>query len=91
MHAFSPSTGDAKAGRSLMFKASMVYRVNYRIAGTTQRNPILINQSSKQTKIVLMSVPLICKTSSLNCAEAMELVLSDCVHSIIKIDYFSGP
>jgi hypothetical protein len=43
-HAFNPSTLEAEAGRS-EFEASLVYRMSFRIARATQRNPVL-----KQTK-----------------------------------------
>lgn len=35
VHTFSPSTGEAEVGRSLCVKASLVYGVNSRTAGTT--------------------------------------------------------
>jgi hypothetical protein len=38
--AFNPSTPEAEVGRSLEFKASLVYRVSSRIARATQRNPV---------------------------------------------------
>jgi hypothetical protein len=50
MHAFSLSSGDAKTGRSLIFESSLVYIVSSRIARTTQRNPISINQLINQRK-----------------------------------------
>jgi hypothetical protein len=39
LHAFNPSTWEAEAGRS-EFEANLVYRVNYRTARATQRNPV---------------------------------------------------
>jgi hypothetical protein len=38
-HAFNFSTQEAEVGRSLEFKASLLYRVNSRTAKATQRNP----------------------------------------------------
>jgi len=38
-HAFKPSTREAEAGRSLELEASLVYRVSFRTARATQRNP----------------------------------------------------
>jgi hypothetical protein len=47
VHAFNPSTWEKEAGR---FEASLVYRVSYRTARATQRNPVLKNkQTNKQT------------------------------------------
>jgi hypothetical protein len=46
--AFNPSTREAEAGRSLEFKASLVYRVSFRTAKATQRNPVSKNKN--QTK-----------------------------------------
>jgi hypothetical protein len=40
VHAFNPSTREAEAGRSLEFKASLIYRVSSRTARATQRNPV---------------------------------------------------
>jgi hypothetical protein len=40
VHTFNPSTQEAKAGGSLEFQASLVYRYSSRIARTPQRNPI---------------------------------------------------
>ena len=37
-HTFNPSTQETKAGRSLKFRASLVYRVSFRIARATQEN-----------------------------------------------------
>ena len=51
-HTFNPSTWEADAVRSLSeFEASLVYRASSRTArAVTQRNPISINQTNKQTK-----------------------------------------
>jgi hypothetical protein len=52
-HAFNPSTWE-RGRRISEFKASLVYRVSSRTAGTTQRNPVSKNQNqnqpNKQTK-----------------------------------------
>jgi hypothetical protein len=41
IHAFNPSTQEAEAGRSLEFKASLVYyRVSPRTARATKINPV---------------------------------------------------
>jgi hypothetical protein len=40
-----PETQEAEAGRSLEFKASLVYRVSFRTARVTQGNPV-----SKETE-----------------------------------------
>ena len=48
--AFNPSTREAKAGRSLEFKTSLVYRVSSKTARTTQRNPVSKNKQKKGTK-----------------------------------------
>ena len=45
-HAFDPSTWEAEAGGSLIFKASLVYRVSSRTARAAQRNLV----SKKQNK-----------------------------------------
>jgi hypothetical protein len=37
---FNPSTQEAKAGRFLSPKASLVYRVSFRTARMTQKNPV---------------------------------------------------
>jgi hypothetical protein len=42
-HDFNPSTQEAKEGRFLMNKASLVYRVNSRTARATQSNPVSKN------------------------------------------------
>jgi hypothetical protein len=47
VHAFNPSTWEAEAGRSLEFKASLVYRVSSRTARATQRNPVWKKQKQK--------------------------------------------
>jgi hypothetical protein len=47
VHAFNPSTWEAEAGGFFEFKASLVYRVNFRTSGTTQRNPVLKKQKVK--------------------------------------------
>jgi hypothetical protein len=39
-HAFNPSTQGSETGRSLEFKANMIYRGSSRTARATQRNPI---------------------------------------------------
>ena len=38
-HAFNSSTWEAEAGGSLELEASLVYRVSFRTARATQRNP----------------------------------------------------
>jgi hypothetical protein len=51
-HTFNPSTWEAEAGRFLEFEASLVYRVSFRTARATQRNPVskqTIKQTNKQT------------------------------------------
>ena len=40
-HTFDPSTGRQRLSDSSKFKASMVYRVSFRTARGTQRNPVL--------------------------------------------------
>jgi hypothetical protein len=53
-HTFNPSTWEAEAGGISEFEASLVYRVSFRIAGATQRNPIskktnkLTNKNNKK-------------------------------------------
>jgi hypothetical protein len=49
VHAFNPSTWEAEAGRFLEFEASLVYRVSFRTARATQRNPVL-KKAKKQNK-----------------------------------------
>jgi hypothetical protein len=49
-HAFNPSTCKAEAGRSLEFKASLVYRVSSRTARATQRNPVSKNKDKQTNK-----------------------------------------
>jgi hypothetical protein len=39
-HAFNPSIQEAEASRSLEFEASLVFRATFKIARTTQRNPV---------------------------------------------------
>jgi hypothetical protein len=48
-HTFNPSTPEAKAGGFSEFEASLVYRVSSRTARAIQRNPVLKNQTNKQT------------------------------------------
>jgi hypothetical protein len=50
MHTFNHSTQKAAAGRSLEFKASLVYRVNSRTARVTQRNPVSTNKTRRTIK-----------------------------------------
>jgi hypothetical protein len=45
VHAFNPSSQEAKAGRSLEFKASLVYRESSWIARATQRSLCLKNKN----------------------------------------------
>ena len=44
VHTFNPSTWESEAGRYLEFEASVVYRVSFRAARATQRNPDLKNK-----------------------------------------------
>ena len=46
VHAFNPSTWEAKAGRFLSFESSLVYRVSSRTARAKQRN--LSRKTNKQ-------------------------------------------
>jgi hypothetical protein len=48
VHTLNASTGEAEAGRSLYFNASLVYKVSSRIAWVTQRNPV--SKKPKPTK-----------------------------------------
>jgi hypothetical protein len=50
VHAFNPSTGETEAGRSLKFEVSMIYRMSFRTARATQRNPDLKKQTNKRRK-----------------------------------------
>ena len=45
-HIFSPSTGEAEAGRPLNFKASLVHRASSRTTRATQRNPALAKKTN---------------------------------------------
>jgi hypothetical protein len=47
-HAFNPSTWEAEAGGFQV--ASLVYRVSFRTARATQRNPVSKNQKKKKKK-----------------------------------------
>jgi len=49
-HAFNPSTQEAEAGGSLEFEASLVYRVSFRAARTTQRKPVSKNNKNPATQ-----------------------------------------
>jgi hypothetical protein len=50
-HAFNPSMWEAEAGVISEFWASLVYRVNSRIARATQRNPVSKkNKKKNKTK-----------------------------------------
>jgi hypothetical protein len=49
-HTFNPSTQEAEAGRSLEFKASLVYRASSRTARATQRKPVLRKTIKNQNK-----------------------------------------
>jgi hypothetical protein len=49
VHTFKSSTWEADIGRSV-FEASLVYRVSFRTARTTQRNPILKKKKTKKEK-----------------------------------------
>ena len=46
--AFSPSTQEAEAGRSLKFEANLVYRVSFRTPRATQRNPVSRNPKERK-------------------------------------------
>jgi hypothetical protein len=48
VHAFNPSTWEAKSRQISEFKASLVYKVSSRTARATQRNPVLKNQKKKK-------------------------------------------
>jgi hypothetical protein len=45
----APSTREAEAGGFLEFEASLVYRVRFRTARATQRNPVSKNQKKKKS------------------------------------------
>ena len=47
-HVVAPSTREAEAGGFLEFEASLVYRVRFRTARATQRNPVSKNQKKKK-------------------------------------------
>jgi hypothetical protein len=49
VHTYDLSTWEAEAGES-EFKASLVYRMNSRIARATQRNPVLKKQNNPPNK-----------------------------------------
>jgi hypothetical protein len=51
-HIFNPSTQEAEIGRSLEFKARLVYRGNSRIVRATQRKLILKNKTKTNKKIL---------------------------------------
>jgi hypothetical protein len=44
----NPSTREAEAGKSLEFKASLVYRVSSRTAKATQKIPVSKNKTKQQ-------------------------------------------
>jgi hypothetical protein len=52
VHAFKLSTreAEAEAGKFSEFKASLVYRVSFRIARATQRNPVSKNKNKSKNK-----------------------------------------
>jgi hypothetical protein len=50
VHAFNPSTQEAKAGRSLEFETSPIYRVIFRTGRAKQRNSVL--RKPKGNKII---------------------------------------
>lgn len=47
-HIFNSFTGVAESDRSLISKASQVYRSSSRLAKETQRNPVLNHKSPKR-------------------------------------------
>lgn len=47
MHAFSPTTWEAEAGRTLEFEASLLCTVLSKTARTTERNCVLKNIKNK--------------------------------------------
>lgn len=47
-HIFNPTTGEAVAGKSLKFLASLGYRESFRIPKGTQRNPVLKTKPNQQ-------------------------------------------
>jgi hypothetical protein len=49
VHAFNPSTWEAEPSGS-EFETSLVYKVSFRTARASQRNPALKMQANKQTK-----------------------------------------
>ena len=49
-HAFNPSTREAEDRQISEFEVSLVYRVSSRTARAIQRNPVLKNQKTNQTK-----------------------------------------
>jgi hypothetical protein len=48
IYVFSSSTGEAEAGKSLEFKARLVYSVSSRTARAIQRNSVLKNQGKRK-------------------------------------------
>jgi hypothetical protein len=47
VHAFTPSTWEAQAGRALEFEARLAYIMSCRTARATQKNPVLKKQTNK--------------------------------------------
>ena len=50
VHVFNPRNWEAEAGGFLEFQASPVYRVSFRTARATQKNPVLKNKKQNKTK-----------------------------------------
>jgi hypothetical protein len=54
-HAFDPSTWGVRGRQISEFKASLVYRVSFRTARATQRNPVSKNKKTNKQKKSLNS------------------------------------
>ena len=55
VHAFNPRTQEGRGRQISEFKANLVYKVSFRTARATQRNPVSKKkQKQKQNKIKLI-------------------------------------
>lgn len=58
-HIFNPLTGVAESDRSLISKASQVYRSSSRRAKETQRNPVLNHTSPQKMLLIYTTIGLL--------------------------------
>jgi hypothetical protein len=62
VHTFNPSVWEGRGRRISEFETGLIYRVGFRTARATQRNPVFKNKNKQQNKkispfIMLINVP----------------------------------